>query len=210
MAKAVGPSGHVFAVEPDARALQDLTANCARNGADQVESVPFLLSDRDGFCDFFLSRQLGFSSRFPNEIARPLILDVAEVKARALDRVLADAGKCEQGSLLSFVKVDAEGSEPLVLRGMSHTLERSRPLVWLEVNRSSLQSGGMGVDDVAVVLLALDYRFFRPHFWRTTTGRLRQTLIPLRKLSDESAEAFDLLAVPHGSGLEERAQVLGR
>lgn len=49
---------------------------------------------------------------------------------------------------VAFIKIDVEGWEPNVLKGVSETLIRCRPIVMVEYNKDGLKNCGFTVDDI--------------------------------------------------------------
>ena len=192
MAKATGPRGLVISVEPDPRAMEALRANVQRNGFDQVRLYSCALGDSDSSCMFALSHQLGWSSRFPNDVARPTVARTIAVRTRRLDDVIAEAGVVPETHRISLLKIDAEGSEPLVLEGAQRTLERFRPTVHIEVNNSSLSAGGYSAGSIETLLRSLDYQLYAIHWGRLTR---RLSLSPITSLSTDIGGCEDVLAV---------------
>jgi FkbM family methyltransferase len=196
LAVAVGPRGQVMAFEPDPRAMAALSSNVNRNGFEQVKLFACALGDCDGTCKFVLSRQLGWSSRFPNEAAQAAAASTTSVCTRRLDDVLAEAGLCPETHSLSFMKVDAEGSEPLILPGAQETLEHFRPTIHIEVNKASLNAGGFDTNSIESLLRSLDYELFAISF-RRSGWLLRHKLCLTRVASLASGiqDFQDVLAV---------------
>ena len=64
-------------------------------------------------------------------------------------------------SRLDFLKIDAEGWEPLVLDGARETILRHRPAMLIEVNTWPLGKMGFTPDDIWSRLDALNYQFER-------------------------------------------------
>lgn len=122
-AHAVGPAGRVLALEPDPRMAAELRANVARNGIRHVTVVEAAASAQAG--EAVLAgyaegdRNRGVSSL----VARPGG-DAASfvVRTAALDDLL-DAHAIPSADL---VKVDVEGAEEMVLRGMARGLASGR------------------------------------------------------------------------------------
>ena len=196
MAKAVGVGGRIIAFEPDPRAMEILKTNVQRNGYKQVLLHSYAVGDCEGHCQLALSRQLGWSSRFPNDIATPTVESSIAVRTRCLDDVVKELGILPQTHRLSFIKIDAEGSEPLILQGAQETLRRFRPTLHIEVNKPSLCAGGFSTDSIETLLRSLDYRLYAIHFHRT--GRLlrhRLSLVPVTSLQTELGDCEDVLAV---------------
>jgi len=196
LAVAVGPGGQVMAFEPDPRAMEALSSHVLRNGFEQVKLYACALGDRDGVCEFVLSRQLGWSSRFPNEFAKAAVASITSVCTRRLDDVLAEVGVCPETHHLSFMKIDAEGSEPLILQGARETIERFRPTIHIEVNKASLYAGGFSTDSIEFLLRSLDYELYAIGFRRSGwLLRRRLSLIPVASLASDIQGCQDLLAV---------------
>lgn len=188
----------MIAFEPDPRALEVLRSNVQRNGFEQVRLYSCALGDSsDAFCSFALSHQLGWSSRFPNDIAKPTIESTISVRSRRLDDVMTELDIAPGTHSISFIKIDAEGSEPLVLQGAQETLRRFRPVVHIEVNKSSLSAGGFSPDSVEAVLRPLDYHLYAIRYRRIGWRQRDLSLVPVVSLTSDIGGCEDLLAV-HG------------
>ncbi len=196
LAKGVGPAGHVIAFEPDPRAMEALRLNVKRNGFEQVRLYSCALGDSDSSCRFALSHQLGYSSRFPNDIAKPTVESTISVRTRRLDDIVTEAGFAPETHHISFVKIDAEGSEPLVLQGAQETLRRFRPAVHIEVNKSSLYAGGFSADSIQTLLSPLNYQLYAIRYRWTGWLQRRLSLIPVTSLTSDIGGCEDVLAVP--------------
>jgi FkbM family methyltransferase len=128
----VGPTGAVFALEPSRSVLPLLTANTGGAGNVTVDGVA--ASDRNGTAELrdFGRRHSALSTLFPTARVPPrerrrLQPQVYSVPCTTLDDHLAAAGA--HGD---FVKIDAEGSELDILRGMRRVLREDAPVVALE------------------------------------------------------------------------------
>ena len=196
LAKAVGPLGRVVAFEPDPRAMETLRSNIQRNGFAQVKLFSCALGDCDADCQFALSRRLGWSSRFPNDLAKPTIASTISVRTRRLDDILTDAGTVAGTHRISFIKIDAEGSEQLVLQGARETLARFRPTIHIEVNKASLWAGGFSTDSIESLLRSLDYELYAVRLSRTGAFLQRRLcLTPVASLTSDIGACEDVLAV---------------
>lgn len=196
MAGAAGPGGRVISFEPDPRAVDALRANAQRNALVQVSVYPCALGDREAECEFALSRQIGWSSRFPNELARSTVFSTISVRTRRLDDVIAELGIRPAADRLSLIKVDAEGSELLVLQGALETLRRFRPTIHIEINREALAAGGFTPDSVEGLLRSFDYDLFTLRFRRAGAWlRRRLDLCPVASLTSGMGLCEDVLAV---------------
>ncbi len=116
LAHLVGPSGRVFAVEPEPGNLALLRENVERNGHANVTVLPVAASDHDGEAELSLSPDNQGDHRvIPGAGGRASV----PVRAARLDGLLADAGP------VSLIKLDVQGAEGLALAGLERTLARS-------------------------------------------------------------------------------------
>lgn len=128
----VGPAGRVVALEPDPRMAAELRGNMALNGIDNVRALEVAASESDGtavlagYAD--ADRNRGVSSL----VAVPVGTAVSfNVTTTSLDDLL-DAHEIDD---VDLVKIDVEGAEDLVLRGMKRGLAAGRYLqVLLELH----------------------------------------------------------------------------
>ncbi len=200
LASTVGPAGQVLAFEPDARAMDLLLSHVRRNHFSQVKLYDCGLGQREGVCDFVLSTQLGWSSRFPNTIARPAIASTTKVTLRTLDDVIAEAGIEPQTNRLSFIKIDAEGAEPQILLGATETLRRFSPTLHIEINKDSLRSSSSSARSIDILLRSLDYHLYTIEYRRSGwLLRRRVSLIEVQDLEADTRDCEDVLAVSPNS-----------
>jgi FkbM family methyltransferase len=127
-----GPSGRVHAFEPGPGALSKLRKNLEINERSRAKSAqivihPIAASDREGRVNFYASPiEIGRDSTQRHDSAVGM-----EVVSRKLDDEL-----CSE-SHIRLVKIDAEGAEWQILRGMRETIEHNRDLIAIvEWNRS--------------------------------------------------------------------------
>jgi FkbM family methyltransferase len=164
LAKAVGSKGRVLSFEPDKRAAAKLAANIHRANQNVIEVFHCALGEREGSCSFVLSKVLGWSSRFPNELAKTAIEETVEVKMHSLDAMIARKELVVDGSRLSFIKLDAEGSEPLILKGMRSLLSAAKPVLFMEVNYDSLAAAGSSPQELQSILRDLQLDVYEPEY----------------------------------------------
>lgn len=113
LSRAVGPSGHVYAVEPGPHIRARLEDALARNGITNVTVIPYGISDRSERRSFEqASANLG-ASKF------------GEVSEDGIElRRLADVIPAADLARLSFIKLDVEGMEAPVMRDLAGMLGR--------------------------------------------------------------------------------------
>lgn len=161
-AAAANPAGAVVAFEPGLFQLQRLRQNIAANPAalgGRIQIVEAALSDTDGTAVFHeaggnSSLNAGFR---PGAVERPV--DVARG-----DTVVADLfGTAPIG----LIKIDTESTEPDVLRGLTATIARDRPVIVCEVLAGRTEDQLQGLVD------AWGYR----SWWLGPDGPVRRSAI---------------------------------
>jgi FkbM family methyltransferase len=129
LAAAAGPEGHVAAVEPNPRSIDLLTRTLDVNGfLSQVDVVPRAISDRHGdVVKFFIPTHRGMNA---------LVAEGDSSMGTTIDMETDTVDRLTDGwPRVDVVKVDVEGSEEAVWRGMKRVLRENREItVILEVN----------------------------------------------------------------------------
>lgn len=123
-----GPLGRVVAFEPNPSVLPSLRRHIEVNGcADRVSIEEVALTDHTGCADLFVpdvALNPGLSSIDPVHAPVPMPdAQVCEVRCETLDEWRKRTGFNQ----VDVVKIDVEGAEGLVLRGMTTTLAEAPP-----------------------------------------------------------------------------------
>jgi len=120
---------HTF--EPNPEVLAQLRHNVSLNSAMDICVHPIGLGNEDGEIPFYNIRNgnLGLGTFSPVEQYDQPLVRIGEAKIRRGDDVVREL---EIGPV-DAVKIDVQGLEPEVLRGLAKTLARDLPVVWLEV-----------------------------------------------------------------------------
>lgn len=122
----VGPSGRVFAFEPNPRAQQSMMQQVAANPSFPVALLPFAVLDRCGTVGF-AARRADSSQSHVDPMGDTM------VEARTLDSVVAD----KLAPPPSVIKIDVEGAESAVLDGAMKLITTHRPVVLCDYNDES-------------------------------------------------------------------------
>jgi FkbM family methyltransferase len=155
LARALGPAGRVYSFEPMPATFAALQRNVALNGLGERVTLNQLgLAEEAGEAEFYVPEETGSvaASR------RPLFQEQRNQAVRAtldtLDGFVARAGI----ERLDLVKCDIEGGELPMLRGGRATLERFRPVVFLEMLRKWSRAFGYHPNDILDLMGGLGYR----------------------------------------------------
>jgi FkbM family methyltransferase len=148
--KLVGPSGRVFAFEPDPSTAALLRHNVANFRQCEVREIA--VSDHAGTARFHIHGASTAGSSLVPSSAHMRSIDVALLP---LDRFISD----ESLNRIDLVKIDVEGAEPKVLRGFESSLERFPNVrLVIEFCPENLRSGGVTPDDFFSILEKLKLR----------------------------------------------------
>lgn len=153
----VGPTGHVYAFEPDSDNRRQLLRNVALNGfqgrvtidkravaATEGRATFYRCADNDGGHALYDPAKHGANVRTreaPSQ--RPVTVTTLDACIRQPIRLL---------------KIDVEGAEPLVLRGALQRIREDRPVVVCEVNAMGLQCLGESEQSLRQIMQGLGYR----------------------------------------------------
>jgi FkbM family methyltransferase len=148
------PEGRVLSFEPQSVIYGMLCTNMLRNGARNVQPLPFALSDR-GAEVVALHLPTHLEPGWNSGIAH--VEDGSGLGDRALTLRLDDLPL----DRLDFVKLDVQGSETRALTGGQQTIARFRPLMFVEVEEGHLRKLGTSSKELMELILGWDYTLFR-------------------------------------------------
>ncbi len=150
-AKFVGPEGKVYALEPGRKNLESLRKNIENNGFGNIEVLPCAAGATSGPREFHLYGAGNLDSFY----VRP---DLSAPETVTVDTVrLDDVVKCK----VDFVKIDVEGAEIEVLRGMDNILASNEEIrLIIELNPICLQSAGHLPEELPKFLIEKGFSIF--------------------------------------------------
>lgn len=175
-AHVVGPHGKVITFEPNPIPRAKMEQSLRRNGIDWVDVRPIGLSDEPAALTLTIPRINSGEATFGQSAYGRDDASAMEVAVSVGDRELAD-------EVPRFIKVDVEGFELHVLRGLRKTLESAKPIVSIEIIGEHLVRAGTSAAEVAGQLMQLGYRGWKMnHVGRG--GSLRVRLQSVEKFDD--------------------------
>ena len=128
-AKLVGREGKVYAFEPGVENAKSIRHNAELNNFNQIEVIEKAVSNTSGSGEFLLAKYSGghalATADAPPDLAGKVTVDLVSI-----DDLIAS----EQIEPPNFVKVDVEGAELDVLKGMTQTIKTYQPTVIYEVD----------------------------------------------------------------------------
>jgi FkbM family methyltransferase len=114
LSRLVGPAGKVFALEPEPRLFHALEESCRRNRADNVTRLQLAAGESRGHGLLRCSRLNGGDNR----LTRLPGGSTVPVEIAGLDEILPDQA-------VNLIKIDVQGYELRVAKGMQKILDRS-------------------------------------------------------------------------------------
>lgn len=148
--KIVWGTGLVLSFEPEPHRFRELVDNILINECNNVKPFKLAISDKEGETEFELLDALGYGcvvkARKSVEKRKRI-----RVKTATLDSFKKD---------IDLVKIDVEGAELEVLRGMRKILSRGKVKIICEVHPDRLSSLGYSIKDVENILKEYGYKIY--------------------------------------------------
>lgn len=159
-AKQVGPTGRVYAFEPEPDICEALSRSAIANGYAHLRTFNLALSDREGELTFHRARD-GTASSLVREAEDPdgRYERTLTTQVTRLDTLVRD-GKLDPSGV-RLIKVDVEGEEARAVAGMLGALEAAGwPAIWCEVRGPGSRRAPNTYAPVRDLLAPLGYRPF--------------------------------------------------
>jgi FkbM family methyltransferase len=179
LARWVGPTGRVIAIEPEARNADSLRRRVSRAGlSDIVICVQAAAADQAG--------QLRLALNPGHPADHHLADDGEPVAAVTLDE-LVGTGRPP----VTLIKIDVQGAEAMVLAGARRVIEAHRPALFVEVHEPSLARLGSSRRELIEMIVQLGYSGHR--LTRSGIGAREE---PDELIARSAAGYIDVLFVP--------------
>jgi FkbM family methyltransferase len=151
--RCVGESGMVLAVEPNPAMVKQLRQNTERNGLTNIAIAEAACSDSVEVRDLYIGNPYNTGN---SSLSRDNLTWTKSVKVTCttVDLLVEKYGLHH----VDLVKIDVEGAELQVLRGMTAVLKRLRPRIIIELVPSLLESFSTTVAAINEYLATFHYR----------------------------------------------------
>lgn len=150
-------TGKIFAFEPVPKNFESLSENINSNHLSaRIKPIPQGLWNSSDLIKFHLQESMRGNSGSFTAAPHADGQDSYEAPVVRLDDFAAERGV----HAIDFIKMDIEGAELNALKGAQNILERHRPSLLLEVNRSACAAFGYDPQDLFSFLSQFKYRFF--------------------------------------------------
>ncbi|MEX0917226.1 MAG: FkbM family methyltransferase [Candidatus Paceibacterota bacterium] len=171
----------VHSFEPIKNSFDILKRNIERNKRDNIIPYNSALSDRE---ESLMPRHSGGgTSLFPNEEQGEETRGDDEIEVGTLD---------SYGLSPSLIKLDCEGMELSVLKGAKETIEHSRPILFIEINREQLGRHGASGLKIELFLRNFGYQLYKNTASKGGLSYKKKRILTLF----QGGPFFNVLAVP--------------
>jgi len=152
-AKLVGKTGKVYAFEAESSNFEILKKNVHENDYKNVVLEQKAVSDKPGIVKFYI----GKDSNTENQLFKPNVKhEEIEVKSISIDGYFK-----ELNPKIDFVKMDIQGAEPLVIEGMTKTIEENKDIkIMLEWWPDAIRKYGIDPEKHLTKLVNLGFKIF--------------------------------------------------
>lgn len=151
--KRVQVHGMVYSFEPVQETFMHLNRNIQMNSFSNIRSFKLALSDTEGYSDIYTAnRENTGTAGFSNHIHFSGQKETVETITGDL---FIDKQKIEK---LDMIKIDVEGTEMKVLKGLAHSIKKHKPLILAEINRILLERNDANPEEIFSFFSAMNYR----------------------------------------------------
>ncbi len=154
MARIVGNTGQVFAFEPDPSNFKILGKNVKVNNYKNIILEQKAVGDKHGRTTLYHADNPGLHRIFPQTKAKGQV----QVELTSLDKYFIDSNLVDK---INFIKIDVEGLEFSVLKGMKNILKNNKKIKILFENMqiNTIQAGFTPIE-VLNYLTSYDFKLF--------------------------------------------------
>lgn len=155
-ARLVGPAGHVYVFEPVPENAATIRRNLALNHFEHVTLFEKAVAQASGEAALHVSSYSGGAALAsvgePPELKETITVSLVSIDDLVAQQVVRPP---------TVVKIDVEGAELDVLRGMAHTLQTFKPVIIYEIDDGAEEPFRAKCDACARLLQAADYELTR-------------------------------------------------
>jgi FkbM family methyltransferase len=153
MSEIIGADGRVFAYEPFPKNIRFFKKNILLNNSNNIVLNEYALGDSNTCLTIHEGVDLGSTSLLKTN-DRKFSSESEVVNIRILDEFTFD-------KRITFVKLDVEGFEMFVLKGMQNFIVQNRPIIAIEINREQLLASGYTPDDIIDFFNPYKYKIYK-------------------------------------------------
>jgi FkbM family methyltransferase len=156
MSASVGPGGKVFAFEPLNYLQEKFKKNMALNRVSNVTLFPFALSDQQNELDLIINKDQWNQGTFSLSNK-----DTGTNKQRIIVKVADEMPEIQLLDSVALIKIDVEGYEFHVLKGLKQTLQKHKPRIIFEYDSNYWTDTGQNMTECYNFLQSLNYSLYQ-------------------------------------------------
>jgi len=156
MAQCVGKTGSVFAFEPLGYLRKKFEKNKSLNKAANITLLPFALSNEEGEADFIVDQKSWNQGTFSLSNK----MEGGE-KEHVLIKIGDDIPEIKSLGSLALIKIDVEGFELQVIKGLLTTIKKHGPRIIFEYDDNYWRQNGQHINECYSLLQSLNYTFYQ-------------------------------------------------
>jgi FkbM family methyltransferase len=149
----IAKNGKVHSFEPVRETYSRLQQNITLNEFKNIEAHRYIIHDHIGEMDIFVADKSNTGSSSLSRSMENFSNTVQKVQTITIDSYI----KSRQIKSVDIVKIDVEGSELFVLKGMRNLLKRDNMKIFTEINGENLKKQNTTPQDIANLLKNYDY-----------------------------------------------------
>ena len=154
MARIVGNTGQVFAFEPDPSNFKILGKNVKVNNYKNIILEQKAVGDKHGRATLYQSDNPGMHRIFPQTKAKGQV----QVELTSLDKYFIDSNLVDK---INFIKIDVEGLEFSVLKGMENILKNNKKIkILFEFMPKNIMEAGFMPIELLNYLTLYDFKLY--------------------------------------------------
>lgn len=156
MSQCVGQEGSVISFEPLEYLQKKFNRNIALNNVSNVKLLPYALSDAESTAEFRINTHNWNQGTFNiSGTAEGDEMQKVEIK------IADDLAEIKALNRLDLIKIDVEGFEFNVLKGLRNTLEKHRPRIIFEYDEKYWPANGQDIHQCYRFLHSLNYNVYQ-------------------------------------------------
>lgn len=156
MSRAVGKTGRVIAFEPLDYLRQKCEKNFELNIANNIDLLPYALSDQASEMNIKINTQLwnqgtfSLSQKSEGDLEQLIVIKVAD-----------ELEVIQNLKNLDLIKIDVEGFELNVLKGLIKTLKKFKPRIIFELDINYWKRNNQPIEECYLLLGEIGYKFYQ-------------------------------------------------
>lgn len=170
------PNTSIIAFDPSPFSWKYFGITIRENHIQGIQLIPIALGSEEGTVDFYTWGENSSGDSLQDTGRQPETpFSIIKVPVRKYDDI-------PEARDATVIKMDCEGAEVSILRGMLHTISRKRPLIVTEFNEENQRAFGISGDDVYDLVSSIGYCIFALWFKKLT----REMFLELRMKGEEN------------------------